>query len=97
MSEDELVVHRPANRHANRSRSDVGMMSELGRWVAAMTIRPTARPRATRSRSSDAKSSRSVFLPTVAEKYAISSTPITYGRNASRGVIFRRPQASRYA
>src|SRR3569832_642834 len=48
MSDELSVEVRPANRHANRSRSDVGMMSELGRWVAATTIRPTARPRATR-------------------------------------------------
>ena len=68
MSEDESVVHRPANRHANRSRNEVGMMSDDGRWVAATTMMPTARPRATRSRSSAENSSWSCFLPTVAEK-----------------------------
>ena len=31
MSDDASLVHRPANRHANRSRSDVGMMSDDGR------------------------------------------------------------------
>ena len=39
-----------------------------GRWVARMTITPAARPRATRSRVSAAKSSRSFLVPTVAEK-----------------------------
>ena len=39
-----------------------------GRWVARMMITPAARPRATRSRVSAAKSSRSFLVPTVAEK-----------------------------
>src|SRR5256714_15625753 len=66
MSDDESVAHRPANRHANRSRRLVGMMSEEGRWVAHTSITPPARPPATRSRLSPENPSLSVFLRTVA-------------------------------
>jgi hypothetical protein len=58
---------------------------------------PTARPRATRSRSSSENLSRSCFLPTVAEKYANSSIATTYGRNVSTATTLRRSQSSRYA
>ncbi len=50
------------------SRSDGAMMSADGRWVAAMTMMPTARPRATMSRSSATNRSWSFFSPAVAEK-----------------------------
>ena len=45
-------------------------MSEDGRWVAATTGMPTARPRETMSRSSAENSSWSFFSPEVAEKNA---------------------------
>ena len=44
------------------------MMSADGRWVAAMTMTPAARPRATRSRSSAVNSFCCFGSPTVAEK-----------------------------
>ena len=53
MSEDTSVVHRPANRHANRSRNEVGMMSDDGRCVAAATMmadRPTPGHQVTQQR-----------------------------------------------
>ena len=51
MSLLESVVQRNATRNPNRSRRLVGMMSADGRWVAATTMMPAARPRATRSRT----------------------------------------------
>ena len=50
------VVHRIASRNPNRSRSADGTTSAPGFCVAAHTITPAARPRATRSRSSSANS-----------------------------------------
>jgi hypothetical protein len=43
-------------------------MSDDGRWVAAATMMPTARPRATKSRSSAENRSWLLRSPTVAEK-----------------------------
>jgi DNA-binding GntR family transcriptional regulator len=49
------------------SRSEVGMMSALGRWVAATTMMPAARPRATRSRRRVLNSSWVFLVPAVAD------------------------------
>src|SRR6266545_254316 len=87
-SELASVVQRNAHRYPNRSRRLVGMMSADGRCVAATTMIPAARPRATRSRTSPTNSFCCLASPTVAEKYANSSkTTSTTGTPEVR-VIF---------
>ena len=51
-----------ARRHPNRSRIEVGTMSDAGFWVAATTTMPAALPRATMSRSTSTNSSRALAL-----------------------------------
>ncbi len=50
-SELVVVVVRNAQRRLNRSRSEVGTTSAVGRWVAMSGMIPAARQRATMSRA----------------------------------------------
>jgi hypothetical protein len=86
-------VQRNAARKPNRSRSEAGMMSQLGCWVAAMTGMPQARPSDTRPRSSDANSSCCGLVPSTVENIASSSMIVTITESRSVRLTLRRSLA----
>jgi hypothetical protein len=87
------VRQRKAQRNPNRSRRAVGMISWAGFWVAAQTMIPAARPRATRSRRRAANSAAS--LRSGPATYRASSSMTTSSRGRPRvGVSLRRRLAS---
>src|SRR3712207_4795713 len=88
MSLETVVLERPAERRAHRARRKVVMMSALGRLVAATTMMPMARPRATSSRRRATNSSWVFLSLTVLEKYTVSSTATRIAANESPGFIF---------
>ncbi len=68
------MVVRRAQRSENRSRSDVGTTSEVGRWVPKTGMIPNARHRATTSRARVLNAVRCADVPTTEVKKASSST-----------------------